>query len=210
MDDPIATALRQAQRELRTVFATNKVRRERLAAIARDRLVYQEYLDGRDALDKQISALYTKLQKKDAPKANKKKKKPPTSDPNGATNGLTANGIPPPCPAALGLGPDEENKLVVPDQLRELVEARRQWGEVGEQLLKLKEESNPGRLLGFPKRSVFENMEEDVQRELDRVGPPSKKESSLTPLGGRGLGPSPRDVWTSKGKARAKDEMEFG
>ncbi|KAH8100271.1 histone acetyltransferases subunit 3-domain-containing protein [Cristinia sonorae] len=206
VDDPIATALRHAQRELRTVLATNKVRRERLAAIARDRLVYQEYLDGRDALDRQISALYTKLQKKDGPKANKKKKKPPTSDANGMTNGLTANGIPPPCPAALGLGPDEENKLVVPDQLNDLVEARRQWGEIGEQLLKLKEEPNPGRLLGIPKRSVFEGIEEDVQRELERLGPPSKKESSLTASGKR----SSKDAWSSKGKARAKNEMEFG
>jgi len=33
VDDPIATALRQAQRELRTVVATNKARKERLAAI---------------------------------------------------------------------------------------------------------------------------------------------------------------------------------
>ncbi|KAJ3524687.1 hypothetical protein NM688_g8518 [Phlebia brevispora] len=43
VDDPIATALRHLQRELRTVVATNKARRARLAAIARDRLAYQEY-----------------------------------------------------------------------------------------------------------------------------------------------------------------------
>jgi len=213
VDDPIATALRHAQRELRTVLATNKVRRERLAAIARDRLVYQEYFDGRDALDKQIFALYTKLQKKDGPKANKKKKKPPTSDMNGV-NGSLASGIPPPCPAALGLGPDEENKLVVPDQLNELVEARRQWGEVGEQLLRMKEESNPGHMTGLPKRSVFEGIEEDVQRELDRLGHPSKKESSVIPSGARrGSGASTSassSAWGAKGKSRAKDAMEFG
>ncbi|THH31882.1 hypothetical protein EUX98_g2324 [Antrodiella citrinella] len=214
VDDPIATALRHAQRELRNVLVTNKVRRERLTAVARDRLVYQEYLDGRDALDKQISALYTKLQKKDGPKANKKKKKPPTSDLNGAANGSIASGIPPPCPAALGLGPDEENKLVVPDQLNELVEARRQWGELGEQLLKLKEEPNPGRMFGFPKRSVFEGMEDDVQRELDRVGHPSKKESSVIHYGairgGGASGSGSNAAWGAKGKARAKDAMEFG
>lgn len=208
VDDPIATTLRHCQRELRTVFATNKVRRERLAVIAKDRLAYQEFLDSRDALDKQISALYSKLQRKDAPKANKKKKKPPTSDTNGMTNGISANGIPPPTPAALGLGPDEENRLVVPDQLNDLVEARRRWGELGEQLLKLKDEPNSARLLGLPKHSAFEGMEEDVQRELDRIGLPSKKESSRT-LSGRGMGSS-SEPWSSKGKARAKDAMEFG
>ena len=32
-----------------------------------------------------------------------------------------------PLPAALGLGPDEENRLVVNEQLKQLVETRRQW-----------------------------------------------------------------------------------
>ena len=73
MDDPIGTALRHAQTELRTVLATNKARRRRLAAIAKDRLAYQEYVDTRDSLDKAITNLYAKLQKRDGPKSNKKK-----------------------------------------------------------------------------------------------------------------------------------------
>ena len=74
MDDPIASALRQAQRELRAVVATNKARKARLLAIAKDRLGYQEYVEAREALDKNILALYSKLQKKDGPKVSKKKK----------------------------------------------------------------------------------------------------------------------------------------
>ena len=58
------------------VVATNQARKERLAAIARDRLGYQEYLELRDAIDKNITTLFSKLQKKDVPKLSKKKKKP--------------------------------------------------------------------------------------------------------------------------------------
>jgi transcriptional adapter 3 len=74
-DFTIATALREAQRELRKAVATNKARKARLVDIARDRLGYQEYLELRDSIDKNITNLYTKLQKKDTPKLSKKKKK---------------------------------------------------------------------------------------------------------------------------------------
>ena len=56
------------------MLATNKARKVRLAAIAEDRLAYQEYVENRDAIDKQISTLYSKYQKKDGPKSSKKKK----------------------------------------------------------------------------------------------------------------------------------------
>ena len=73
MDDPIATALREAQRELRKVAATNKARKARLVSIACDRLGYQEYLEVRDSIDRNITTLYHKLQRKDVPKVSKKK-----------------------------------------------------------------------------------------------------------------------------------------
>ena len=76
------------QRQLRQVSALNKARRQRLAAIARDRLAYQEYVDAREALDKNITAAYAKLQKKDGPKAPKKNKKKGDS----GTGGLGMNG----------------------------------------------------------------------------------------------------------------------
>ena len=105
----------------------------RLVEIARDRLAYQEYVDTREALDKNIMSIYSKLQKKDAPKINKKKKAKGESGANG--NGGGANGVngvggsstvPLPNPASLGLGPDEDNVLVVPETLRQLVETRDQ------------------------------------------------------------------------------------
>ncbi|KAJ3509199.1 hypothetical protein NLJ89_g5350 [Agrocybe chaxingu] len=74
VDDPIASALREAQRELRRVVAVNKARKARLVPVAKDRLGYQEYLELRDAIDKNITTLYAKLQKKDVPKLSKKKK----------------------------------------------------------------------------------------------------------------------------------------
>ncbi|KAL5512012.1 NGG1 [Sanghuangporus vaninii] len=178
VDDPIAIALRQCQRQLREASATNKVRRKRLAEIARDRLAYQEYVDTRDVLDKNIQVIYTKLQRKDGPKVNKKKKKgggEGTNSASGAASGGGANGMngtsgsstmPLPNPASLGLGPDEDNALVVPEQLRQLVETRQQWVEVVGGGFEEEEQRNPGRFRGVPQKSVFEGVEEEVKREL--------------------------------------------
>ncbi|KAI6017534.1 histone acetyltransferases subunit 3-domain-containing protein [Pisolithus microcarpus] len=113
VDDPIATALRHATAELRKVVAMNKARRQRLVAIATDRLAYQEFLDARDSLDKAILATYSKLQKKDAPKLSREEEEGPES--NGSTSTVD---IPKPPPSALGLGPDDDLHLVVPDQLK--------------------------------------------------------------------------------------------
>lgn len=202
MDDPIATALRHAQRELRTVHATNRARRNRLVAIAKERLAYQEYVEARECLDKVISGLYTKLQKKDGPKVSKKKKK--AAEPNGANGATNGNGLPPPCPAALGLGPDEENRIIVPDQLKQYVSARRDLVDyIGSKFTEIEREA-PGRLYGLPKRSVFEAIDEEIQRELERLPPVASSSSSQT----RGSSIAPR---SQKGKAKARgDEMDLG
>ncbi|KAL4244167.1 NGG1 family protein [Abortiporus biennis] len=204
VDDPIATALRHCQRELRTVMATNKARKARLAAIAKDRVAYQEYLDTKDCLDKTISTLYTKLQKKDGPKVNKKKKK--ASEPVGANGSVNGAGVPPPCPAALGLGPDEENRLVVPDQLKQYVAARRVFVDTIGGQFDEKEREHPGWLYGLPTKSVFEGIDEEVQRELEKVnGPPFNPSSA--PKAGH-IKEEPADSQrTLKGKGRAHDEM---
>ncbi|KAJ7042010.1 histone acetyltransferases subunit 3-domain-containing protein [Mycena alexandri] len=174
VDDPIATALRHAQRELRTVVATNKARKSRLVSIARDRLGYQEYLELRDSIDRNISSAFTKLQKKNEPKLAKKKKKVdnsssaagtpvPGSGDAGGANG--ANGVPPPpppCPAALGLGPDDDNMLVVPEHLRQLVETRRQWVDTVGGVFDQKQRERPGSMWGFPESSVYEGVDEEV------------------------------------------------
>ena len=207
MDDPIATALRHAQRELRSVHAANKARRKRIVAIAKDRLAYQEYVEARDCLDKVISGLYAKLQKKDGPKLNKKKKK--AAEPNGSANGSTnGNGLPPPCPASLGLGPDEANCLVVPDQLKHYVDARRQFVDyVGGRFAEIENEQ-PGRVHGVPRMSIFDGIEEDIQRNLERVALPP-------PHAGSSNFAEPKatssDTRTQKGKGKARgDAMDLG
>jgi transcriptional adapter 3 len=198
VDDPIATALRQAQRELRTVVATNKARKERLAAIARDRLGYQEYLDLRESIDKNITSTYSKLQKKDVPKLAKKKKKGPDANGNGTVNGsgggVSSSTLPAPHPAALGLSPDDDHTLVVSDQLKQLVDTRRQWVDTVGGVFEEKQKECPGRIWGLPRESIFDGIEGDVRKSL---------EQSLETI--------PPDSGREKGKEKAQgDEMDVG
>lgn len=197
VDDPIATALRQAQRELRTVVATNKARKERLVAIARDRLGYQEYLDLRESIDKNISGTYSKLQKKDVPKLAKKKKKGLDVNGNVIVNGNGSNSsniLPAPHPAALGLNPDDEHTLVLSEQLKQLVEIRRQWVDTVGQVFEEKQKESPGRIWGLPKESIYNRIEGDVRRSIDRL-----------------LEAAPSDPSQEKGKERARgEEMDLG
>lgn len=225
VDDPIATALREAQRELRKVVATNKARKTRLISIACDRLGYQEYLEVRDSIDKNITALYHKLQRKDVPKVLKKKKKP-----QGAAGGAGAGedagpGVLPQCPAALGLMQDDENHLSVNEQLKQLVETRRQWVDSVGAVFDAKEREIPGRLYGLPKRSVFEGIEEEVRAMLaaplvdvnDFNTSVNGTMASSSANGGRNqTGSSKININTSyggngKGKERARsDAMDIG
>lgn len=141
----------------------NKARRQRLVAIAKDRLAYQEFVDVRESLDKAILAMYNKLQKKDSPKLNKKKKKAPEG--NGTPGPVD---IPKPPPSAHGLGPDDDLHLVVPDQLKQLVETRRQWvGNVGS-VFEEKERECPGRIWGLPTKNIYEGLEEAIKHELEK------------------------------------------
>jgi transcriptional adapter 3 len=196
VDDPIATALRHAQKELRTVVATNKARNARLAAVARDRLGHQEYLDLRDTIDKNIWSTYTKLQKKDVPKLGKKRKKAP--DVNGTANGGLISGIPTPSPAALGFNVDDDCKLGVADSLRQLVETRRRWVDVVGSVFEEKQRENPGRIWGLPKESIYKDLEEDIKRELERP-------ISAIPS----IAPEPRTNGKGKGTVRG-NEMDVG
>ncbi|KAJ6457063.1 histone acetyltransferases subunit 3-domain-containing protein [Mycena vitilis] len=202
VDDPIATALRHAQRELRTVAATNNARKARLAALARDRLGYQEYLELRDSIDRNISSTYTKLQKKDVPKPSKKKKKLGDASASAAGTPVPGEGAangdvpppPPPCPAALGLGPDEDNMLVVTEPLRQLVDTRRQWVDTVGGVFEQKQRERPGSMWGFPETSVYEGVDDEVQAML---------------LGQPGFD-AERRASKGKGKERAGDAMDVG
>jgi transcriptional adapter 3 len=194
VDDPIATALRQLQAELRVVSATNKARKLRLAERARDRLAYQEYLELRDSIDKNITATYTKLQKKDMPKPTKKKK---SKDRDRGQEEETPVNIP--MPSALGLGPDYDNNLVVPDQLRDLVETRRKWVDDVGSIFRTKQEENPGRIWGIPDSPVFEGIEEEVKA---TIGSQSVL-PVLLPMNGKGKG-------KASAPTRAGSEMDVG
>jgi transcriptional adapter 3 len=172
VDDPIASALRQAQRELRAVVATNKARKVRLLAIAKDRLGYQEYVEAREALDKNILALYSKLQKKDGPKVSKKKKGKSEANGGAPLSAQPASAAPTvgTWPASVGLGPDEENDLRVPEALAQLVTTRRQWVDSIGGMFDTLEQEQPGRVCGLPESSVYDGIEADVAALLDRTG----------------------------------------
>ena len=204
------------------MLATNKARRARLAAIAEDRLAHQEYVDARDAIDRNIAAMYTKLQKKDGPKASHKKKKQAShhhhsqSKDSPAVTGISAL---PPCPAALGLSPDERNSLRVPNELNELVRTRRNWVDVVGGVFEKKERECPGRIWGYPKESVFRGVEEEVRAELERGAAPAPPAAAAAPTAngvghahtnGRANGVAPRTSFGAKGKGRAGDEMDLG
>jgi transcriptional adapter 3 len=168
VDDPIASALRQSQEELHRVLATNKARKQRLVAVARDRLAYQEYMEARDSLDKNITTVYTKLQKKDAPKNIKKKKKGAVSANDHAGSEPPQPSAPVPCPAALGLGPDPDNRLVIPDTLKDLVRTRKQWVQTVGGVFETKQNEAPGRIWGLPPKSSFEGIDEEVSIALGK------------------------------------------
>lgn len=238
MDDPIATALREAQRELRRVVALNKARKVRLAAVARDRLGYQEYLELRDTIDRNISNLYTRLQKKDAPKLSKKKKKPLQGAAAAAHAAATAavaaakgsagggdestQNFLPPCPAALGLTPDEDNHLTVNDQLKQLVETRRQWVDSVGSIFDEKERENPGRIYGLPQESLFTGIEEEVEEVVRKQWakderPPNNSVFTRGPGMNGGFGAGVNGIRSKqsgnsnhKGKEKARDAMDIG
>jgi transcriptional adapter 3 len=162
----------------------NKARESRLAAIARDRLAYQEYLELRDSIDRNINTLYAKLQKKDAPKLSKKKKRPlqgaaaaahaaataaVAASQASVTNEDAALNSLPPCPAALGLTPDKDNRLTVNEQLKQLVETRRQWVESVGTIFDEKERESPGKIYGLPQESIYKGVEEEVDEIVKQV-----------------------------------------
>lgn len=193
------------------------MRRARLTTIARDRLAYQEYVDARDALDRNITAVYAKMQKKDGPKANKKKKKPVDASSNSANgagmgNGAnTINGLPMPSPAALGLITDDEHQLTIPEQLKQLIETRRRWVDTVGAIFEQKESESPGRVWGLPRTSVYEEIDEEVKAEMERLGPPGRAEevrdARVIPKGRRAMNGGSK----GKGKGRMTEvAMELG
>lgn len=228
--------MRHAQQELRTVVATNKARKQRLISIALDRLGYQEYLDGRDSIDRNITAFYAKLQKKDSPKNAKKKKQklhdPAASEhPNHLQNhvnhssgsGNSGLSVPPsilvPCPAALGLNPDDELKLHVSEQLQQLVHTRRLWVDTVGAVFDEKQRQQPGRIWGLMTESVYKGVDEEVRAALMEVQDQEAKSAAvMAPVPSSSGQKAARKIIGNahlppdKGKAKEErgDEMDVG
>lgn len=154
----------------------------------------------RDTLDKSIVTLYSKLQKKDAPKLSKKKKKGPEVNGNVNGGGVTSVELPKPPPSALGLGPDDDLHCVVPDQLNQLVETRRQWVTTVGGVFDEKERASPGRIWGLPKKSIYEGLEEAVKHDA---------QGSLQPPNGI-VDSSSRTTTSTRQNATQGDEMDVG
>lgn len=138
-------------------------------AIAQERVAYQEYVETREMIDRNITSIYSRLQKRDTTKsASAKKRKRPGS----AAMMEEEKKEKPQAPAALGLGPDPSGKLVVTEQLKQNVDLRRNWvDKVGSTMRKIQEE-HPGRCWGLPPKSIYENLEEEIrlleQREKEK------------------------------------------
>jgi transcriptional adapter 3 len=128
---------------------------------ARDRVAHNEYVDGRDALDKNITSIYTKLWNKDQPHIEEKKDKKKKSAPKIPTLPKHA--------AAHGLLLDDELNLVVPDNLKQLAATRRLWVDQVGKCFDAIEADHPGRIRSFPRSSVYEGIEEEVREEVERV-----------------------------------------
>ncbi|KIY48098.1 hypothetical protein FISHEDRAFT_44014 [Fistulina hepatica ATCC 64428] len=180
VDDPIAAALRHAQVELRRVVATNKARKARLAAIARDRLGYQEYIECLEAMDKNIVSQYSRLQRRqrDARQAQRRRREKDQrrdgqrKDGKDSKESKDADDGPEPCPSAFGLGPDEDNVLVVDEQLTRLVQLRKDWVESVGVMFEKRDKEGPGRIRGMPTESIYQGIEEEVRAMRMGLPPP--------------------------------------
>jgi transcriptional adapter 3 len=224
VDDPIATALRHAQTELRRIVATNKARKARLISIAKDRLGYEEYLECRKSIDRNINVLFTKLQKKDMPKYTKKKKKvdgnggEPCNTINGTTGTGTGGGTTTllsnlaPSPAALGFIQDDDQRIHLNDQLKHLMETRRDWVDDIGSIFEQKEREQPGRIYGLPKESIYKGIDEEIQKLLVDPGPAVVVQDEDILRNGRGGngGISGTSGGVIPGKAKVKGKERAG
>jgi len=100
--------------------------------------------------------------------------------------------------------------LVVPEQLKHLVQTRRQWVDTIGRVFDEKQEDAPGRIWGLPPTSVFEGIDEEVKELVARPPPPQATAASGSSQAGSSSSGA-KDSRTLKGKARASgDDMELG
>ena len=73
-------------------------------------------------------------------------------------------------PASVGLGPDEDNDLRVPETLAQLITTRRQWVDSIGGMFDTLEREQPGRVYGLPERSIYEGIDADIAALVERTG----------------------------------------
>ncbi|KAF8344132.1 histone acetyltransferases subunit 3-domain-containing protein [Cantharellus anzutake] len=143
-DDEVSGELRRLQSELRVVKRMNDARKERLAGVATDRLAYQDYVEMVDDLNKQITSGYQRIIK--AQQRNiaggKKKKGPGQKDSDAAAEAAKAKHL----------------VIEVPEPLQKVIEVRNQFKEVFGKAMIEWEKKQPGRIMGFPLTSNYEDL----------------------------------------------------
>ncbi|WWC67992.1 uncharacterized protein I206_101911 [Kwoniella pini CBS 10737] len=142
-DDEITSALRQSQRLLAQQTSLNEARKSRLTEIAKQRLAYNEYQSLLEGIEKSIESGWSKRIKKYGLTPKK----------NSSTGG---NSIKPP----------------IPDNLKKLVQTRKQWLDGIGQLMK---ELPRGKVVGLPIKSIYEGIggedeEKDEKSVEDQIG----------------------------------------
>lgn len=160
-DDQLVSELRTCQRLLRDQMAINQARKARLLEIAQDRVAYQEFVDSKESIERNILAAFAKLQKpakKDASSSVNKKKKHSSS----ATK---VDEGPLPHPAVAGLPLTTDGQLVVPQQLKTYVDVRNDFVRAFGAALDQREREVPGSVYGLPRSSVYAGL--DIPKDPD-------------------------------------------
>ena len=127
----------------------NHARKARLLEIATDRVAYQEYLDNKESIERNLCAAFAKLQKPRAPPPPSSHKKKKAQAKNDEPVG------PQPHPAVSGLTLTTDGHLHVPQPVKKLVDVRTRWTEVVGRQLEAKERDAPGTYWGLPPSSVY-------------------------------------------------------
>lgn len=113
------------------------------------------------------------------------------------------------------------------EQLRQLIETRRQWVDTVGSIFEEKEQETPGRVYGLPRESIYAGVDEEVQAFLSTPlvrTPPAAVPSQTTNLGTSALPPAVNGLrngmrhshkglsnGSHKGKERARgDAMDIG
>ncbi|KAH7093936.1 histone acetyltransferases subunit 3-domain-containing protein [Auriculariales sp. MPI-PUGE-AT-0066] len=149
-DDQIVSELRTCQRLLRDQMSINQQRKARLLALAEDRVAYQDYLDSKESMERNLLAMYQKQQKPriTAPPVNKKKKQVKTDEPAG----------PQPHPAGTGFTLTTDGHLHVPATMKKLVDTRNRFVDAVTPGLAAREREEPGTYWSLPPTSIYESL----------------------------------------------------